>query len=78
MPDRHGKLAEVRSIYRRGDRVLVELPSGRYRLVIQSAEIVGGELWLHGEASEFSKTFPARCVVRRLAPGEAFTRPTSM
>ena len=57
--------------------MLVELPSGRYRLVVRSAEIVGGELWLHGEASEFSKSFPARCVVRRLAPGEAFTWPES-
>jgi hypothetical protein len=28
MPDRHGKLADVRPIYRKGDRVLVELPSG--------------------------------------------------
>lgn len=77
MPDRHGELADVRPIYRRGDRVLVELPSGRYQLAVQSAEIVGGELWLHGEASEFSKSFPAKCVVRRLKPGEGFTRPQS-
>lgn len=73
MPDRHGELAEVRSIYRIGDHVLVRLPSGVYRLVVQSAEIVGGELWLDGKASEFSKYFPARCVVRRLKPCEPFT-----
>jgi hypothetical protein len=72
---RQQQAAEVRSIYRKGDHVLVRLPSGVYRLVVQSAEIVGGELWLDGEASEFSKYFPARCVVRRLRPSEPFTLP---
>jgi hypothetical protein len=67
----------VRPIYRRGDRVLVELPSGKYLLLIEAAEIIGGELWLEGKASEFSKLFPARCVIRRLKPGESFTRPRS-
>jgi hypothetical protein len=78
MPDRHGELAEVRPIYRKGDRVLVKLPSGIYHLVIQSAEIIGSELWLEGKASEFSMSFPAKCVVRRLRPGEPFTWPKSM
>ncbi len=78
MPDRHGKLADVRPIYREGDHVLVRLPSGIYHLVIQSAEIIGGELWLAGKAPEFSKSFPARCVLRRLRPGEPFTWPKSL
>lgn len=65
----------VRPIYRRGDRVLVELPSGKYQLMIEAAKIISGELWLEGKASEFSKFFPARCIVRRLMPGESFTRP---
>lgn len=77
MPDEQG-VGEVRPIYRTGDRVLVKLPSGIYHLVIQSAEIVGGELWLEGKASEFSKSFPARCVLRRLRPGDRFTWPRSM
>lgn len=74
MPGEHGK-AEVRPIYRRGDRVLVELSSGYYDLVIQSSEIIDGELWLYGAGPGFVKTFPAGCIVRRLAPGENFTWP---
>ena len=72
MPDRHGKLAEVRPIYRRGDHVLVELPSGFYVLVIQASEVVASELWFDGKSSEFGTSFPARSIVRRLAPGEVF------
>ena len=72
MPDRHGKLAEVRPIYRTGDRVLVELPSGYYVLVIQASEVVADELWFDGESPEFGTSFPARSIVRRLAPGEVF------
>jgi hypothetical protein len=72
MPDRHGKLAEVRPIYRRGDRVLVELPSGYHVLVIQASETIAGEMWFDGESSEFGTSFPARSIVRRLAPGEVF------
>lgn len=75
MPDRHGKLAEVRPIYRRGDRVLVELESGFYDLTIQSSEIIAGELWLYGAGPGFVKTFTAGCIVRRLAFGEDFTWP---
>jgi hypothetical protein len=75
MPDRHGKLAEVRPIYRIGDRVLVELESGFYDLIIRSSEIIAGELWLYGAGPGFIKTFPAGCIVRRLALGEVFTWP---
>jgi hypothetical protein len=75
MPDRHGKTAEVRPIYRKGDRVMVKLPSGFYVLVIQASEFIAGELWLDGHSAEFGTSFPARCVVRRLAPGENFTWP---
>lgn len=65
----------VRPIYRVGDRVLVELPSGFYQMVVQSSRIVGGELWLDGKTSEFYTTFLAKLIVRRLSPGEAFTWP---
>lgn len=73
MPAANGKRAEVRPIYRKGDRVLVELESGLYDLVIQVSEIIAGELWLYGAGPGFIKTFPAVCVVRRLAPGEDLT-----
>lgn len=73
MPDRHGKIANVRPIYRREDRVLVELESGLYDLKILLSEIIAGELWLYGAGPGFVKTFPARCIVRRIAPGEDLT-----
>jgi hypothetical protein len=73
MPAAEGKLAEVRSIYRRGDRVLVELPPWFYVLVIQSWEIIQGDLWLYAKVGAFTMPFPAVCIVRRLAPGEDFT-----
>jgi hypothetical protein len=72
MPAAKGKIAEVRPIYRTGDRVLVELPSGFHVLVIQASEVVAGELWFDGESSKFGTSFPARSIVRRLAPGEVF------
>ncbi|MDT5268422.1 MAG: hypothetical protein QOH49_608 [Acidobacteriota bacterium] len=72
MPDRHGELADVRSIYRTGDRVVVELPHGFYVLTIHSAEVIAGELWLRGSWMGFGTSFPARCIIRRLAPGERF------
>lgn len=73
MPDEHGKTAEVRSIYRRGDRVLVELTPDFYVVLVQSWEIIGGELWLHAKVKDSTIPFPATNVVRRLAPGEVFT-----
>jgi hypothetical protein len=66
-------MAEVRSIYRMGDRVLVELPPWFYVLVIQSWQIIQGELWLYAKMGNSTMPFPASCVVRRLAPGEDFT-----
>jgi hypothetical protein len=75
MPDRHGKTADVRPIYRKGDRVLVELDSGFYDLTILLSEVVAGELWLYGAGAGFVKTFPAGRIVRRLAPGEDLTWP---
>lgn len=74
MPDEQG-VGKVRPIYREGDRVLVEMPSGYYVLVIQASEIIDGELWLDGNSSEFSTSFPARRVIRRLKPGERLTWP---
>jgi hypothetical protein len=52
--------------------VLVELPSGFHVLVIQASEVIASELWLDGESSDFGTSFPARCVVRCLRPGERF------
>lgn len=75
MPDRHGDGAEVRSIYRAGDRVLVELPPWFYLLKIESWEVIQGELWLHAKVGSSTMPFPAACVVRRLAPGEVFIWP---
>ena len=77
MPDRHGKLAEVCPIYRKGDRVLVELESGFYDVVIHVSEVIAGELWLYGVGPGFIKTFPAWCIVRRLTPGEDLRWPGS-
>lgn len=74
MPDRHGE-ADVRPIYRRGDRVLVELESGFYDLTILSSEIISGELWLYGAGTGFVKTFPAWRIIRRVARGEDLTWP---
>lgn len=67
MPAAKSKRAEVRSIYRRGDRVLVELPSGYYLLVIQDSKIIGGELWLEGRALDYSTSLPRQ--VHRAAAG---------
>lgn len=72
MPDERG-VGDVRPIYRAGDRVLVELPPCYYELVIQSWEIISGELWLYAKVAGSPLPFPATCIVRRLAPGEAFT-----
>ncbi|MBV8857895.1 MAG: hypothetical protein JOZ02_13255 [Acidobacteria bacterium] len=77
MPAAEGKTADVRPIYRKGDRVLVELESGFYDVVIHVSEFIAGELWLYGIGPGFIKTFPAGCIVRRLAPGEALTWPGS-
>lgn len=67
----------VRPIYRRGDRVLVELDSGFYDLIIKSSEVIAGEVWLYGAGPAFVKTFTADCIVRRLAPGESLEWPVS-
>jgi hypothetical protein len=73
MPAAEGKLAEVRSIYRNGDRIVVELPPDFYVLLVRSGEIIGGELWLHAKVGSAIIPFPATKVIRRLAPGEIFT-----
>jgi hypothetical protein len=63
----------VRPIYRRGDRVLVELSPRIYLLLIQSWEIIGGELWLYAMVEGVNMPFPATRILRRLSPGESFT-----
>lgn len=75
MPDRHGKLADVRPAYEKGDRVLVKLPLCYYVLVIHASDIINGELWFYGKGVDIIMPFPAACVVRRLAPSEDLVRP---
>ena len=65
--------ADVRPIFRRGDRVIVKLSSDFYVLVVQASELDGGELWLYARMGGSAMPIPATRVVRRLAPGEAFT-----
>jgi hypothetical protein len=60
--------AEVVSIYRPGDRVLVEFPPGFYQVVIQSTGYEDGLLWLYGVSSGLALAFTARQVLRRLGP----------
>ncbi|HWW74719.1 MAG TPA: hypothetical protein VNZ44_04935 [Pyrinomonadaceae bacterium] len=74
MPAAEGELAEVRPIYRKGDRVLVHLPSGYYGLVIRTSEVIDGELWFYGVGAGIMP-FPAASIVRRLAPDEALIWP---
>ena len=68
MPDRHGKLAEVRPIYRTGDRVLVKIPFGYCEMVVQGFETRDGALWLNGRVWGFYVCFPMRRIKGRLAP----------
>lgn len=75
MPDRHGKLADVRPIYRKGDRVLVHLPLGYYGLVIHASDIIDGEVWFYGRGTDVIMPFPVTKIVRRLTPDEPLTRP---
>ena len=66
MPGEQGK-AEVRPIYRKGDRVLVELPFGYGDVVIEGAEVEGGRLRLYGVCGGLGIRFTAEAVVCRLA-----------
>jgi hypothetical protein len=75
MPDRHGKTADVRSIYRLGDHVLVRLPAGLYLMEIRASEVIDGEVWFYGRRAHLIGPFTAACVVRRLTPGEIGARP---
>lgn len=75
MPDRHGKIVEVRPTYAMGDRVLVKLPLCFYVLMIHASETIDGEVWFYGRGADIIMPFPAACVVRRLALGEAPARP---
>lgn len=62
--------APVASIYRPGDRVLVDYFPGFYEVIIQRSEIKRDGLWLYGVAGAVALSFPARQVAARLAPGE--------
>ena len=69
--------AEVASIYRPGDRVLVECPPGFYDIVIHSTGFEGGLHWLYGVSAGVAMSFTARQVLRRLGPHERVGWPTS-
>jgi hypothetical protein len=66
MPDEQWK-AEVRPIYRKGDRVLVEMPFGYCDVIIEGCEVEGGRLRLYGVCVGIGFRFTAEAVVRRLA-----------
>ena len=74
MPVAKGELPEVRPIYRKGDRVLVHLPSGYYGLVIHASDVIDGQLWFYGRGLGIMP-FPATSIVRRLAQDEALIWP---
>jgi len=67
MPGEQGK-AEVRPIYRKGDRVLVELlPFGYCDVVVEGSEIEDGRVWLYGACGGLGVRFTAEEIVCRLA-----------
>ena len=70
--------AEVVSIYRPGDRVLVEYPPGFYDIVIQSCGFEDGLLWLYGVSSGVAMAFTARQVLRRLGPHDRVGWPAAV
>lgn len=67
MPDERGKVAEVRPIYRKGDRVLVEMPFGYCDVIIEGSEVEGGRTRLYGVCGRMGIRFTAEAVVCRLA-----------
>jgi len=75
MPDRHGKLAEVRPIFRRGDRVLVKVPFGYCEVTVLRYQVIGGQLWLHGTSAGSTMSFPIHKIRGRLAPNESLGWP---
>jgi hypothetical protein len=77
MPADHGTRAEVRPIYRRGDRVLVKLPFGYCEVVIQSYEMRLGALWLNGFGPGSLVSFPMKKVRYRLSPHHVLGWPES-
>jgi hypothetical protein len=60
-------VGEVRPIYRKGDRVLVELPFGYCDVVVEGSEIKDGRVWLYGACGSLGVRFTPKAVVRRLA-----------
>lgn len=70
MPADRIELADVRPIYRRGDHVLVRLPTGLHQLEIRASEVIDGEVWFYGRRACLIMPFTTACVVRRLTPGE--------
>lgn len=77
MPAAKGTLADVRPIYRMGDRVLVKLPFGYCEVVIQSYEVRDGALWLHGLGPGALVSFPMKKVRYRLSPHHILGWPDS-
>jgi hypothetical protein len=67
--------AEVRSIYRKGDRVIVKIEFGFCEIVVQRYEIKEGRLWLYGECQGIAILFPATKVIYRLTQYQALKWP---
>jgi hypothetical protein len=71
------QVAEVRPIYRRGDRVLVKLPFGYCEVVIQGYEMRRGTLWLYGRGPGSLVAFPMKKVRYRPSPYHVLGWPES-
>jgi hypothetical protein len=72
MPGEQGK-AEVRPIYKKGDRVLVKFLTGFCAFVIQECEYREGELWFYGVSCCSMMYFPVASIVGRLGAGEVLS-----
>jgi hypothetical protein len=62
--------ADVRPIFRRGDRVLVKIDVVFYDMIIQRQKLIDGVLWLDGEGIGVAASFQLKSIIRRLAPNE--------
>lgn len=67
------RVAEVRPIYEKGDRVLVRFLTEFCAFVIQECEYREGELWFYGVSCCSMMYFPVVSIVGRLGAGEVLS-----
>lgn len=65
-------VADVRPIFRKGDRLLVKFPFGSCEMVVQRHAIKSGRVWLYGMCYGFVVLFFASQVIRRITLHQAF------